>query len=818
MSRVTSTHQFLQLLESSQLLAPKVVASVRRKVGSLSEGVQNDPRKLAATLANSKIITSWQARRLLSGKDGGFYVGRYKLLDLLGSGGMGRVYLAEHLKMHQLVAIKILRPVKGNSKISESQIVARFAREAQAIAALSHPNIVQAFDFDEVGSLRYLVMEFVEGANAATQLLKTGPLPYEQVADYICQAAAGLKHAHDAGLVHRDVKPANILIDQSGHVKLVDLGLVSCLPDATDDGLTVDEYKLGTVDFIAPEQALSSHDVDPRADIYALGGSFYRLISGKLLFPGLNTAQKLLAQQTKQPTPIDQLVPDLPAPLVDAINKMLAKDRNDRFADVSEVIEVLEPFAKRLVPPYDAEIIPQTRSQIEPFLRRGPASLSKPSIKAPEEHPAPSQPVSAPDLVPADSVLIAQQSASSESSMTTMQVGPVSLEPEKKQPQRRLLVGGIAAIAVLACAAMAYRTIGSDSPNEANAQPATPDRSTTEVANVPPTQSVSTPEENTQTVVAAKPVLPPTPPPRQASNWLPLLPNTGFEVDTDDDVGWPDTWPRSKTDGVSWIRENDNHFVRLNCLSPGEVSAFYRAMPIPQGTTELQVSWRQRISGLVPGERDWFDARMTFGFMHEDNSDLGQQLPPSTKVDTDGWETKTFTVAVPEEAARFKVRPCLNQVQAGQFDVDNLVVLAKVDKPSREPKSDELIDSGAHIFAVMPKATDDYSGDGVIDHSDEYILITNNTNAMIDLTGFELSNSLGLLHILPHKTRLWPNGEVRILTAELNGHPTIRRTGAWNDSSDRIVLANTTGQKVAEQYYLQSSAGKEIVFISDEAE
>ena len=779
---------------------------------SLSEGVQNDPRKLAATLVNSKILTSWQARRLLGGKGAGFYVGRYKLLDLLGSGGMGRVYLAEHLKMHQLVAIKILRPVKGKSKVAEKEIVARFAREAQAIAALSHPNIVQAFDFDEVGSLRYLVMEFVEGANASAQLMKTGPLPYEQVADYICQAAAGLKHAHDAGLVHRDVKPANILIDKSGHVKLVDLGLVSCLPDATDDGLTVDEYKLGTVDFIAPEQALSSHDVDPRADIYALGGSFYRLISGKLLFPGLNTTQKLLAQQTKQPTPISELVPDLPSPIVEAINKMLAKDRNDRYADVMEIVDVLQPFAKRIAPPYAVDIIPQTREQIEPFLRRGPASLSKTSIKAPEES-LPAAQHSAPDLVPADSVVFANSKQHTESSMTTMQAEATKPEPDKK-PSRGLIIGAaVATVAAVGIAVGMFFTGDDDQPVQTAGGGVPPQPVAQQTPDVEPEPTPPKPApEKSQVVAVAKPVVPPSPPARKPSTKLPMVLNAGFEVDVDGD-GWPDKWPVSKTLGVSWVLEDNNHFVRLDCVTPGEVSAMYKAMPVPAGAKELEVSWRQRITGLELGQRDWFDARLTIGFMDEDNTDFPLITPPNTKESTNGWEQQTMKVAVPEGAAKFKVRPCLNQVQAGRFEVDDLIVNAFVNKPEMQPSANEAqVDSGAFIAGVMPKPTQDSTGDGHVNNSDEYVLIINTTNQPIDLTGFELSNSKGLLHVLPVNTRLWPEGTLRIFTGELNANQQAAKHGAWNDDADRIILSNPVGQRVAEQLYLSANAGEEVVF------
>ncbi len=479
MSKVETTQEFFRLLGQSQLLAPRVLNSVREKAKTLSQEVLASPRKVAGTLVKSGLVTAWQARRLLTGKAAGFYVGRYKLLDLIGSGGMGRVYLAEHLRMHQLVAIKILRPIQGRPKHVEKEIVTRFAREAQAIAALSHPNIVQAFDFDDVDGLRYLVMEFVEGVDATTQLVKEGPLHWSQVADYICQAAAGLQHAHDAGLVHRDVKPANLLISKSGQVKIVDLGLVSSLPDATDDAMTVDEYKLGTVDFIAPEQAVSSHDVDARADIYSLGGSFYRLASGKLLFPGLNTTQKLLAQQMREPQPITELVPDLPEPLAAAVNRMLAKNRDDRFATAVEVIEAVKPFAKAVSPPYNAAIVPHTRDELEPFLRRGPAAFdtgaqSAAKVRSPgdSDYPIASPdnaplPLSSPDLVAGDSVIIPIQ-APTESGMTSLRLRQKN--KQAKQKSTGLIIGGVVGVLAIGVIAVLASQIAEE-PTDISAAP-----------------------------------------------------------------------------------------------------------------------------------------------------------------------------------------------------------------------------------------------------------------------------------------------------------------------------------------------------------
>ena len=369
MAKAESGSEFLGLLKSSQLLSDDLFKKLEKSVSGI--GTAGDSaRRLAATLVKSGIVTAWQAKRLLSGKHTGFYVGKYKLLEVLGAGGMGHVYLAEQITMQRLVAMKLIRA--DTNKKHRKEIVARFTREARAVAALSHPNIVQAFDFDEEDGIPYMVMEFMEGIDAARQFDKFGKIPWAQASDYVAQAAAGLGHAHEAGLVHRDVKPGNMHVDRDGRVRILDLGLVSVMEGTQDDSLTVEQHQLGSVDYIAPEQALNSHQVDARADIYGLGAAFYVVISGKLLFEGTSTAQKLLAQQTQEPQPIAELVPDIPADLAAVITKMVAKNPDDRFQTTAEVVAAVQPFAKRISPPYDFSAIRHTHEAIKPYMRRSP--------------------------------------------------------------------------------------------------------------------------------------------------------------------------------------------------------------------------------------------------------------------------------------------------------------------------------------------------------------------------------------------------------------------------------------------------------------
>lgn len=293
---------------------------------------------LADRLIEAGHITRWQCDKLFEGRHRGFFLGKYKLLDHLGTGGMSCVYLAEHVLMQRRVAIKVL----PKNRVTDTSYLARFHREAQAAASLDHRNIVRAYDVDNEGDVHYLVMEYVEGRDLQQIVKQDGPLDYALAADYIRQAAEGLAHAHEAGLIHRDVKPANLLVDQKNVVKVLDLGLARF----TDEGrasLTVqyDENVLGTADYLAPEQAIDSHGVDARADIYGLGCSFYYLLTGHPPFSEGTLPQRLMAHQKQAPPSILKDRPDAPADLVHICMQMMAKKAADRYQSAVEVAAVL---------------------------------------------------------------------------------------------------------------------------------------------------------------------------------------------------------------------------------------------------------------------------------------------------------------------------------------------------------------------------------------------------------------------------------------------------------------------------------------------
>ncbi|HMO37409.1 MAG TPA: serine/threonine-protein kinase, partial [Gemmatales bacterium] len=291
MAAPTKGTDLLELVRKSGLLdQPKIDGYVTnlQQEGSVDE----DPAKLASRMVKDGLITVFQARQMLRGRYRGFFLGKYKVLEPIGSGGMADVYLCEHITMKHKVAIKIL-PIE---KLKDPSLLGRFKREAQAIAALNHPNVVRAFDLDNEGNLHYLVTEYVDGCNLQDFIKKNGPMAPERAANCIAQAAAGLQHIQEADLVHRDIKPGNLLLDRSGVVKLLDLGLARFSDIERQDNLTRDfddGRVLGTADYIAPEQGIKGSDVDIRADIYSLGATFYFLIKGEAPFEGASVTQKL---------------------------------------------------------------------------------------------------------------------------------------------------------------------------------------------------------------------------------------------------------------------------------------------------------------------------------------------------------------------------------------------------------------------------------------------------------------------------------------------------------------------------------------------
>src|SRR5438067_8459320 len=294
-----TTDDFLTLVRKSGVVEPGAVDDyVRRPDFDPSR----PPKKQATAMVRDGLLTVLQAGLLLKGKWRNFQIcGKYKLLEHLGQGSMGQVFLCEHARMRRRVAIKVLPPEKAADPVS----LQRFYREARAVAALDHPNIVRAHDVDHDGGLHFLVMEYVDGSSLMEIVTKHGPLPVVRACHYVAQAADGLRHAHEAGLVHRDVKPANLLVDRAGVVRILDLGLVRFFRDGENlTGHHTGRNLLGTADYLAPEQALDSHRADIRSDIYSLGVTFFFLLTGRTPFRHGTVAEKLKYHQEHAPLPV----------------------------------------------------------------------------------------------------------------------------------------------------------------------------------------------------------------------------------------------------------------------------------------------------------------------------------------------------------------------------------------------------------------------------------------------------------------------------------------------------------------------------------
>jgi len=319
-------------------------------------------------------------------------LGEYRLLEKLGEGGMGTVYKALHTKLEKLVAVKVL----PKSRMQDERAVARFEREMKAVGRLNHPNIVQALDAREIDGTPLLVMEYVEGMDLAELVRPLGPLRIADACELARQAAVGLQYAHEHGLVHRDIKPSNLMLTTLGDLKILDLGLARLQKSAAEgEELTGTGQMMGTSDYIAPEQALESHTVDIRADIYSLGCTLYRLLCGRPPFGGAeyDTPMKKATAHVRDPIPPVQTVrDDVPEPLAALVDRMLAKEPARRFSTPKEVADALEPFCAGSSL---QQLVMRATHVIQPFAESGaPGAADAQPGEAKMIAPAPTPPMS----------------------------------------------------------------------------------------------------------------------------------------------------------------------------------------------------------------------------------------------------------------------------------------------------------------------------------------------------------------------------------------------------------------------------------------
>ena len=355
--------EFWETLAKSGLLPEDKVAAERARL----EGA--GPHEAAAALADAGRVTRYQAQRLLAGRYRGFFLDRYRLLSVLGAGGMGTVYVAKDEgdgpTGGKTVAVKVL----AAGTRDDAGMIARLRYEGVAGGRVDHPNVVRALRFCKAdnGPGDYLLaMEYVEAVSAEELLVRGGPQRPGVAADVAAQAARGLAACHAAGLIHRDVKPANLLVDAAGGVKVADFGLALLTDQAAGEfslQMIFGHDCLGSADYMAPEQSRDSAAVDARADVYSLGCTLYSLLTARVPYPGKNSREVFRGHRNAPVPDVRAKAPETPARLAEYVHALMAKDPADRPGSMAEVADRLETWAKRKPVRFDFEAILAARAK-----------------------------------------------------------------------------------------------------------------------------------------------------------------------------------------------------------------------------------------------------------------------------------------------------------------------------------------------------------------------------------------------------------------------------------------------------------------------
>lgn len=335
-------NEYLALIEKSGLLDAGQLRKVTQKLGLATDA---SARNIARELVKHRVLTPFQAERLLEGRYRGFVIDEFRVREVLGVGGMGCVYIAEDPINNRKVALKVLAAKHS----VDAGMLTRLKLEAEAGMKISHPNVIQTYKVDSTGAVNYLVMEFMKGISLHELVAMQGPMRWGMVCDVFAQIADGLQAAHDEGIIHRDIKPANLLIGGDGTAKLLDFGLARISGSAKDEfslAMIFGHDCLGTPDYISPEQAVDSSKVDETADIYSLGCTMYVALTGQVPFPMKSSRQKIEGHQTGTPKPITSIRSDVPPQLLAIVAKMMAKLPAERFQTAAALGKALQPFRK----------------------------------------------------------------------------------------------------------------------------------------------------------------------------------------------------------------------------------------------------------------------------------------------------------------------------------------------------------------------------------------------------------------------------------------------------------------------------------------
>jgi serine/threonine protein kinase len=306
---------------------------------------QGSSEALANHLVRIGKITRFQAQKIMNGAVVGLVLGPFQVLAPLGKGGMGNVYLSRDSRNRNLVALKVLPPKRAKE---EDRLRLRFQREMSLSRMLDHPRLAHSYDAGVCHTVHYIAMEFIPGQSMFKMVSSSGPLPVARAARLFAEVTEGLEHAHSQGLIHRDLKPSNIIVTPNDHAKVLDMGLAIIQGEVANDRTIVggQGYVVGTMDYLAPEQAEDAFNVDGRADIYSMGCSLYYVLTGRPPFPGGNALQKIMRHYTEEPMPVEQVNPKIPREFGVIVRKMMAKKVAERYATMAAVRKDLLPWAK----------------------------------------------------------------------------------------------------------------------------------------------------------------------------------------------------------------------------------------------------------------------------------------------------------------------------------------------------------------------------------------------------------------------------------------------------------------------------------------
>jgi serine/threonine-protein kinase len=361
---IVTVNALIDVLRRVRLLTPEQLGGVHR----MAHDRRTDPRLVARALMQRGWLTVYQVNQLLAGHGEELILGPYHIIDRLGQGGQSLVYKARHPEREWVVALKVIR----HELLDSSEARQQFLSEMEAMAQLEHPNVVEFWDAGEAGKTFYCAMEYVEGTDLGKLVRLTGMLSPTQACDYVRQTATGLQHAHERNLIHRDIKPVNLILTsqpaqkvdpflarintqppppQPSIIKILDWGLACLRPPSerlnVPSNGTPTKAIIGTADYLSPEQARNADTADIRSDIYSLGCTFYYLLTGQPPFPGGSLMQKLIQHQQAEPTPVESLNPEVPPALAAVVRRIMAKKPEERFQTPAAVALALAPFGRK---------------------------------------------------------------------------------------------------------------------------------------------------------------------------------------------------------------------------------------------------------------------------------------------------------------------------------------------------------------------------------------------------------------------------------------------------------------------------------------